>query len=241
MTLERSFDAATDFDAALDTLARRVTTLGFDAVDYGYMPQVRTADGGWCAPDIAARNIPARWERGWARFSRDDPFLWCSYDRNLPLDWQEVRGARWLSDMQTRAIAYLDQLGFPDGLTVPIHLARGRFAFVSALSSSASGAWRDRPVSAAEDVFVLAHAFHAAVAEFTAPESAGGAPALSPREREALHHAACGLSAPTHAQRSGRSPETVRRQRKSAMAKLGARTIAEAVSKAIARGLVEAP
>lgn len=241
MPLEASFRSPRSFDSALDALAEAVAALGFDAVDYAFMPQARTPDGGWNAPDIAARNMPRHWQRGWSRFCREDPYLWSCYRGNLPLDWKEVKDAAWLSETQRQAIAYIDGLGFPDGLTVPIHLAGGSFAFVSALSTAKRGRWRATPEAAKEQVFVLAHRFHAAVAEQVGLDRRPGAAVLSPREREVLRHAADGLRASETAQVLRRSIETVRRQRKAAMAKLDARTVTQAVARAVSLGLIAPP
>ncbi|MGE0674077.1 MAG: autoinducer binding domain-containing protein [Methylibium sp.] len=238
MHAESVFHNARGLDAALDRLADEVVAIGFDAVDYGFMPRIRDGDGRWCAPAIVARNLPARWESGWSHYSREDPYLWSCYQRNLPLDWDEVKAAGWLSATQRQAIAYVDELGFGDGLTVPIHLPGGGFAFVSALARPRRGAWRLRQSQMTERLFFLAHAFHAAVSPHLARPSIGE-PMISAREREVLRHAANGLSAPETARATHRSVETVRRQRKSAMRKLEARSIAQAIARASATGLLE--
>lgn len=238
MHAESLFRSAPGLDAALDVLADEVGAIGFDAVDYGFMPRIRDNDGRWSAPDIVARNLPAEWERGWSRYSRDDPYLWSCYRRNLPLDWDEVKSAGWLSTTQKQAITYINELGFGDGVTVPIHLPGDSFAFVSALAKPRQGAWRAHKAQMTERLFFMAHAFHAAVALHIEPPSMGET-TISPREREVLRHAANGLSAPETARVIHRSVETVRRQRKSAMKKLEARNIAQAVARASATGLLE--
>ena len=229
------------FDRALDLLAEEVSALGFDAVDYAFMPQLRTPDGGWGAPDIASRNFPPRWKPGWSRYCREDPYLWSCYRRNLPLDWNDVKEAPWLNDTQRMAIAYIDGLGFLDGVTVPIHLAGGSFAFVSAVSRPRHGAWRAQQERVEEKLFVLAHTFHAAVARHVSPGEQECLVALSRREREVLRHAAGGLTATGTARRLHRSVETVRRQRKSAMNKLSAHTVTQAVARAVSLGLIDQP
>lgn len=238
MHAESLFQGVPGMDAALDLLADEVGALGFDAVDYGFMPRIRDSDGRWRAPDIVARNLPAQWQLGWSRYSRDDPYLWSCYQRNLPLDWDEVKAAGWLSTTQKQAIAYVEELGFGDGVTVPIHLPGGSFAFVSALAKPHQGAWRAQKAQMTERLFFLAHSFHAAVAPHVEPPAMTKT-MLSPREREVLRHAANGLSAPETARATHRSVETVRRQRKSAMRKLEARNIAQAIARASATGLLE--
>lgn len=234
-----SFHSARSFDAALDHLAEAAQHLGFDAVDYGFMPHARAADGGYHAPEIAWRNWPTRWTAGWARYSREDPFLYAGYPRTLPLDWREVIGAKWLSATQKEALAYVGDIGFLDGLTVPIHLPGGAFAFVTAVSHSTEGRWRANQAEVRDRLFVMAHDFHAAVApRFGIGKSATRDVNLSMREREVLVLAATGLNAPDSARQVHRSVETVRRQRKSAMDKLGAHTIAQAVAQALRMGLI---
>ena len=230
------------FDSALDRLAAAAAQLGFDAVDYGYMPRARSGDGRWFAPDIVARNFPRRWTRGWTRYASQDPYLCSCYPLTLPLDWNDVKGADWLTPTQQQAIAYIDdELGFRDGITVPIHVPGGAFAFVSGVSRLRRGAWRDQQDAMTEKLFVLAHAFHAAASCQLASSVPVQGGAISPREREILYYAAAGLSAPATARTVHRSVETVRRQRKSAMSKLGAHTIAQAVARALAAGVIEGP
>ncbi len=236
-----SFQTARTLDVALDRLAEATSSLGFDAVDYGFMPRARAADGRYNAPDIVTRNFPPRWMAGWTRYCREDPFLCAGYPRTLPLDWSEVIGADWLNTTQRQALAYLEDLGFTDGLTIPIHLPDGGFAFVSALAHGHGDAWRAHQSQVSDQLFVLAHGFHAAVASRFGLRSDTRGVSLSPREREMLSHAAAGLSAPETARRVHRSVETVRRQRKSAMEKLGAHTVVQAVARAMNLGLLEIP
>ncbi|MBI5614900.1 MAG: LuxR family transcriptional regulator [Gammaproteobacteria bacterium] len=237
MEIEAAFRAAPSFDAALDLLAEHAAQLGFDAVDYAYMPRARRDDGGWHAPSIRARNFPPRWDEGWVRYAARDPYLCTCYQRTLPLDWNVVKGAAWLSSMQRNAIAYIDGLGFLDGITVPIHAPGGGFAFVSGLARPRCGAWRAHEAAMQEKLFVLAHAFHAALGPHgTAPTPTAR---LTPRECEVLRHAAAGRSAPATARHVHRSVETIRKQRKSAIEKLGAHTLPQAVARALALDLLE--
>ena len=57
------------FEYALDLLADEARSLGFDAIDYAFMPVARNGDGQWNAPNIASRNFPPRWAQGWARYA----------------------------------------------------------------------------------------------------------------------------------------------------------------------------
>lgn len=240
MSIGFEFNRTRSLSHALDILIEEARALGFDAVDYGFMPCARDGNGVWQTPDIQSRNFPPRWATGWQRYSRQDPYLWRCYERNLPLDWNDVKGASWLTDVQQDAISYIDNLGLLDGVSIPIHLSGRSFAFVSGLSHAPAGRWRDDAASAVQNLFVLAHAFHAAVTQHVhVAADSGGPPLLTRRETEVLQFAAMGLSAPATARANHRSVETVRRQRKSAMQKLNAHTIAQAVARAISLGLLE--
>lgn len=242
MPIGLEFNRTRSLSHALDVLVDEARALGFDAVDYGFMSCARDANGGWNAPDIQSRNFPPRWSRGWKRYSNYDPFLWRCYERNLPLDWQDVKGAPWLTDIQHEAISYIEALGFLDGVSVPIHLSGQSFAFVSGLSHAQCGRWREEPAHAVQALFVLAHAFHAAAVQHVhVAADPVAATVLTRRETEVLKLAAMGLNAPATARAIHRSVETVRRQRKSAMQKLNAHTIAQAVARAMSLGLLEGP
>ena len=244
MPHDAEFRTARSFDSALDRLAEATLAMGFDAVDYGQIPRAKAADGSYNMPSIEARYFPAHWQRGWTRYARIDPFLFACYPRTLPMDWRDVRGANWLSAKQRDAVAYVEDMGFVDGLSVPIHLPAGGFAFVSALSREENGAWRRHTPECRERLFLMAHDFHAAVGHRFQLEGAcvSRAPQslwrLSPREREVLALAADGHSAPQTAALLKRSVETVRRQRKSAMARLASRSMPQAVARAISLGLL---
>ena len=185
------------FDRALDRLAAEASLLGFDAIDYGYMPRARSSDGRWFAPDIVSRNFPQSWKRGWSRYANQDPYLCTCYARTLPLDWNEVKGAAWLTSTQQQAMAYIEEdLGFRDGITVPIHIPGGGFAFVSGVSRPRRGAWRERQDAMVEKLFVLSHAFHAAVSS-RMPSSTTTQIETIRHASADPHHAAAGLSART--------------------------------------------
>ena len=49
---EAIFRDARSFEYALDLLVDETASLGFDAVDYAFMPAARNGEGGWNAPNI---------------------------------------------------------------------------------------------------------------------------------------------------------------------------------------------
>ncbi|MBI4697241.1 MAG: LuxR family transcriptional regulator [Gammaproteobacteria bacterium] len=224
------------FDTAFDLLADEVRALGFDGVDYASSSAARVLDGGWAGGPIFERNFPRGWQHGWRVHGRFDPILPASYRQGLPVDWQAIRGETSLTSAQRRALALLDDMGFPAGLTVPIHLPANRFAFVSGVSRRTGEEWASLCRRTKAPLLVLAHTFHHLLAE----RHDAAAVRLTRRELECLQFAAWGCAAPLTARRLNRSVETVRRHLKSAMARLGARTVAQAVAIAVACGLLEA-
>jgi LuxR family transcriptional regulator len=231
--------AAHDFDAALDLLADEAQRLGFDGVDYAFLPSLRLLAGDWASGPVFARNFPRRWQVGWAHYGRHDPILPLCFSRGLPVDWQAVRQACGLSEHQRAAVDYLESgLGFAGGITVPIHLPGNRFAFVSGVSTRRGAAWDALSRRAMAPLMVLAHTFHHLVAVRCPTHASAPPPRLTRREIECLQHAADGHTAPASARLQHRSVETVRGHLKRAMAKLGARTIAQSVAVAAAAGLI---
>ncbi len=242
MNVSHIFDSVGSFDGAMDVLADHVTALGFDAVDYGYLPIARTFDGAWAVPGIAERNLPRGWNRLWPRYSCHDPYMRACYRSNVPLDWREVKQATWLSPLQHQCMEYLRGVGFLDAVTVPIHLPGLRFAFVTASVNRDDYCWQELAPRNAAPLLLLAHGFQQWVSSHMRdvnPVAPG--PQLSPRERECLHWAATGKNAPETAVILSRSVETVRRHLKNAMGKLEAPTLAGAVARAGACGLIELP
>ncbi len=156
------------------------------------------------------------------------------------MDWDDVKVAPWLTPIQNDSIAYIgDFMGFADGVTVPVHLAGGRFAFVTA-ANQRRNAWRDERYKVEHTLLVLAHRFHALVARRFPDRFSNVAIAsvLKAREIECLSWAARGRNAPETALEIHRSTETVRFHLKNAMAKLEARTVAQAVARAAAADLL---
>jgi LuxR family transcriptional regulator len=191
---------------------------------------------------VFARNFPRRWEAAWARYGRHDPILPLSFQRGLPVDWQAVRHGLPLSAPQRAAVDFLESgMGFPGGITVPIHLPGNRFAFVSGVSARRGAEWDALSARAMAPLMVLAHTFHHLVAARCPAVAAAPPVRLTRREIECLQHAADGHSAPASARLLHRSVETVRGHLKRAMAKLGARTIAQSVAVAAASGLIASP
>jgi LuxR family transcriptional regulator len=130
-------------------------------------------------------------------------------------------------------------MGFPGGITVPIHLPANRFAFVSAVSARRGADWQRLSACAMAPLMVLAHTFHHVAATRWPPATSLSSPRLTRREIDCLRHAANGNSAPNTARLLHRSVETVRGHLKRAMAKLGAHTVTQAVAIAASSGAID--
>tara|TARA_B110001452_G_scaffold264246_1_gene266950 strand:+ start:1383 stop:2105 length:723 start_codon:yes stop_codon:yes gene_type:complete len=234
------FDSTANFDEAMDVLEEKFLGLGFDRVDYAYIPHAPLCAGKWASPDVIARNFPRNWKQGWSRYSSADPFYQDAYRTNLPLDWDHTKQATWLSSFQRDAISYIeDSVGLADGITVPLHLSGGRFAFVSAATAQRT-TWRRDRRTVEQTALVLAHSFHAHVSRFVCNDTHITIE-LKQREIECLEAAARGNSAQDTADEICRCVDTVRFHLKNASAKLGARNITHAVSIATAQGFLQLP
>lgn len=228
------------FETALDVLAEEARALGFDGVDYACLASTRLVHGDWASGPVHARNFPAHWQRGWARYGRHDAILPLCFHRGLPVDWQTVRTVLRLDAAQRAALDFLDlDMGFPGGITVPIHLPANRFAFVSAVSARRGADWQRLSACAMAPLMVLAHTFHHVAATRWPPATSLSSPRLTRREIDCLRHAANGNSAPNTARLLHRSVETVRGHLKRAMAKLGAHTVTQAVAIAASSGAID--
>jgi LuxR family transcriptional regulator len=136
-------------------------------------------------------------------------------------------------------LAFLERMGFPGGITVPIHLPANRFAFVSGVSCQAGDEWDRLCERAMVPLMVLAHTFHHVIAVRHRSPHEPASVRLTRREVECLQSAAGGHTAPATARLLNRSVDTVRLHLKNAMAKLGAKTIAQSVAIGAACGLID--
>jgi LuxR family transcriptional regulator len=232
---------ANTFDAAMDVLQEAVAALGFPAVVYSRMDVPRLPDGTWLAPPLSTRNYPHGWDRHWwSRFCTHAPYFHACFEGDLVVDWLDVQHDDRLTAVQRECCRYLEDHQLSRGLTVPIHLPRGQFAFVSAVVDlSDDERWKQLKAASADLLFLIAHHFHYHVAErFGSPFPPVGTVRLTKRERECLQWIAEGKTSADIGRILGRSEETVRLHVKSAMRKLGASSRAQAVFAALSAGAI---
>lgn len=238
-TLAQSAGAAADFDTAMDALADTVQALGFPRVAYAYIPVPRMQDGRWLPPPVTVRNYPTGWDKQWERHCPHDPYYHACFETTLSVDWNRVQQRDSLNGTERDSWNYLADTGLSQGVTMPIHLPGGRFAYLSAVGDLSDAEWEKTVSRSRESLFVVAHLFHDVVGRrFGGPSQVARLTRLSPRELECLQWAAQGKTAGDIACILDRSVETIRLHLKHATTKLNATNRSHAVAKAAAFGLI---
>jgi DNA-binding CsgD family transcriptional regulator len=238
-TFSEQVNRAPTLPKAVDVLHEAVDALGFPRVAYAYMPVPRRSDGKWFSPPVTVRNYPEGWDRGWERHNPNDPYFHACFDSTLSVDWNRVQKRDSLNGGERDSWNYLADRGLSQGVTMPIHLPMGRFAYVSALHDCSEADWEVLVARSRRTLFLIAHEFQDIITRrFEGPNRINASIHLSPRELECLQWAAHGKTAEDTACILDRSVETVRLHLKHATTKLGALNRAHAVAKAMAFGLI---
>ena len=232
--------AARDMSVAMDVLADALGVLGFPRAAYAYLPVPRLHDGRWLPPPVTVRNYPRGWNRHWDRHCPNDPYYHACFESTLSVDWKAVQQRERLSSPETASLQYLADNGIDQGVTMPLHLPGGRFAYVSAVGDGNIKDWDEIVGRSREALFLVAHQFHDIVSRrFGDAAHMARLVNLTPRELECLQWAARGKTACDIAAILDRSVETVKLHLKHATSKLGAVNRAHAVAKAAAFGLID--
>ncbi|MBF0306949.1 MAG: LuxR family transcriptional regulator [Alphaproteobacteria bacterium] len=221
------FSAADDDQAVLDAFGSFGQRFGFHCFTYA----VFRAGGVLCFQS----SFPETWrERYLARgYDRIDPVVRATFQRTVPFNWDEAcRGG--LDPAQQRIFDEARECGLWRGLTVPIRESGGDIAVVSL----AAGRDRLAPDRTASGHLVRMGSLHLHEALLRRDEGRkavrGPDPDLSRGERECLLWAARGKSAWDVAGILGLSEDEVHSHGRSAMAKMGVATRAQALARAIA-------
>lgn len=235
------FEAAADFNDALDMLMEITSDLGFTQVLYAYLPvRPQLPTGEWLPLKLNVRNFPDGWEDGWKQFMTVDPYYRACFDGTLPIDWNDVQGSEQLSRSQRAACSYLGDFGLSRGTTVPVHLPMGRFAVMSAIVDRSCANWDDIRDRSREPLFRLMHIFTKVIHDLKLQDQIEivRCTKLTPRETECLRWTSAGKTSGEISTILDRSPETVRLHVKNAIAKLGASNRSQAVAKAVHLGII---
>lgn len=245
--LMAAIDVAPNIDAAMDVLMSIGESLGFSRICYGYTPATRFHDGRWVPYPWVTRGYPKGWDRSWGKHCSHDPYYHNCFDGDLTIDWRTIQKRQDLTAEERDSWRYLADKQLYNGITIPIVLSGGRFAFVSALSDVSDDEWDELARSTQNALFVVAHQFHASSFKRFQDPFARNRPRdlmrrdLSRRELECLKWAALGKTAEEIATIIDRSAETVRIHLKRAGMKLSASNRAHAVAKACCMGLIDFP
>lgn len=231
-----------DFNQSLDVLHEVVSDLGFTQVLYACQtvrPQIDTEH--WAPLRLNVRNFPRGWEVMWRDFECHDPYYHACFNVTLPFEWAKVQSNERLSDKERKAWMYLADFGLAHGMTIPIHLPKGKFAVVSGIVDKSKTGWSAIYGKHYETMFHLSHIFHNMITDrgFANQVEVAITHILSPRECECLRWTALGKTSPEIAVILGRSVETVRLHIKNSMLKLDASTRTHAVAKAMQLGALE--
>lgn len=231
-----------DFQQCLDALHEVASDLGFTQVLYARQVVKAQLDGDrWAPLRLNVRNFPDGWENIWREFECHDPYYHACFDGTLPFEWAKVQSSERLNDKERAAWKYLADFGLARGMTVPIHLPKGKFAVISAIVDKSSANWSEIYDDNRDNMFQMAHIFHHTITDKGYADQVDMAvqTILSPRECECLGWAALGKTSPEIAMILDRSVETVRLHIKNAMLKLDASTRTHAVAKAMQLGVLE--
>lgn len=240
--LATNLEAAGNIDVAMDMLQDSVAKLGFPTVDYAFVPKPRLPNGQWAPPPLKTRNFPNRWDVQWDRHRAHDPYYHACFQGKLIVNWADVQRGNRLGPEEADCWNYLADKGLSRGLTVPIHMPSGSFAFISAIGDISDDDWNDTVSQHQDDLFAVAHYFSNTVyIKFNRPIAGAHRGPLSPREAECLSWAAQGKTAEDIATILGLSIETVRIHLKRVCSRLNAVNRSHAVAKAVYLGFIDVP
>lgn len=225
--------------ARFDVLVRGVSALGLDIINYGFFD---SEAAGKAATDIQFMTTMSNaWMEhyyGDGLAATDPHVLRVQAGRLAPYLWGEsiIRGLDDRGQLQTAREGAEE--GLKSGLYVPMASPLDPFSPVAGIAlAGALSETEFRQVIAEHGVSLLqvAYTFHNASIRSVWMEQAGGKP-LSERERDCLRYLADGLRQDAIAQALGVARVTVELHLRAARKKLGARTLNEAVAKAILFG-----
>lgn len=165
-----------------------------------------------------------------------DPVVSGCYQRFHPVDWKRLD---WSSRASRQFQADAIQHGVGNqGFSIPIRGPNGQFAMFTVSDNAADDAWAEFAETNRRDLILIAYYFNQKALEFEPGRTPEPAPALSPREVEAMTFLAIGYSRAQVAQMLAISEHTLRVYIESARFKLGAQNTTHAVARAISRGLI---
>jgi len=238
--LAADLEQAADLDSALDALHQALAGLGFSSFAYGRTAVPRLPDGSLASPIVKTRSFPSRWDRHWSHLC--DPYYRFCLNTTLPLKWIDVQSGECLSAGERACVDHLNDKNLHYGITIPLHMPNGSFAFVSAISESSTTYQEGSSPSTINALFALCHYFqNTSLRRWLWNDGTASKAWLSAREKECLSLAAQGRTSDDIALMLGLSCETVRSHMKRAIVHLNASNRAHAIAKAIQLRLIDMP
>lgn len=213
--------------ALRDTMADTVVALDLCRFAYLSIPRQRGSD------TLVISTYPAAWVDRYLerRYERLDPVIRRARHETMPFEWGLGLGPGGLSERQRQLFDEAAEFGIRCGFTIPIHDSRGVTAAVTFASHERHPAFHRAIETHAEGLQLMAMYFHVHVRRKIAAERMIDGAVLSPREFECLSWAAQGKSAWEIGRILGISRRTAAFHLENAKAKLGVRSIVQAVAR----------
>lgn len=230
-------DADTISDLEL-SLVDWIKDLGFQFVGFS---TVFIDAGGDAA--VFLGSFPPAWvsryrERGYISV---DPVARHGMRSVLPFRWGDLETLQTFDELQRTVIAEAAEYGISRGFSVPVHGPDGRFSLLTIAGNEWDRGF-DKLIKLSEDIIQLgAIHVHHRVGEMLVGRvlsSPDGFPKLTPREMECLRWSSYGKTAQETARELGVAETTVVFHLENAKKKMGVRSKAHAVAKALALGLL---
>lgn len=232
---------APSVDGCLDVLLEAVQELGFSALIYDFAPVPRSHDGTMIVPNILrTRNVPDSFVALWCRegYYRIDPVQQICLDCSIPFVWSHFTNdssilERPIQREHQPVVSYLKDARLTCGATVPIHMADGGLATVTAVRIDSENDFAGEARHCLGTLSMLAQHLHGAIfARLDGRERRSAAVSLTEREVECLRWAAQGKTAQDIAVILDRSLATVCLHLNNAARKLDAQNRAQAIARA---------
>lgn len=169
-------------------------------------------------------------------YARVDPVVQGCYSRFHPVDWKLLN---WSGKPQRQFLSEALDAGVGNqGFSVPIRGPSGQFALFTVSHGCSDDEWAKYTEEHRRDLILVAHFLNQKALELEKGTDHMPAPALSPRETDALTMLAMGFSRAQAADSLSISEHTLRVYIESARHKLGASNTTHAVARAMTRGLL---
>lgn len=201
----------------------------FDLNSFAYLslPQRRGA------PSKLVSTYPAQWTDYYLgqRYERLDPVIVMSLATAEPFEWGHEFSSQRLSKPQRTLLDEAAQFGIRCGFTVPVHDPRGPIAAVTFAMDARRATFQHSIERHRHVLQLMAMYFHAHVRQRLSSDRVVDGVLLSPRQLECLEWAAKGKSAWEIGRLLSITRRTAAFHLDNAKAKLGVRTISQAVAK----------